>query len=400
MKIAYFDCFSGCAGDMLLGALIDAGLDIATVREGLGGLGFSGYEISAGKVIRSSITATKFDVVTSKEIHHHHRSLSHILEHIEKSGLSGRVVRQSSEVFRRLGRVEAAIHGMPVEDVHFHEIGAVDSIVDIVGTVIGLEALGIEQVYVSSLPSGSGSVGTEHGRLPVPAPATLQLLAEADAPLRPADEPGRPPGELVTPTGAALLTVLGKFGQPPMSVTGAGYGAGTKDFPGWPNVVRVWIGETDKAGDNGGLVLLETNIDDMNPQVYGYLMERLFRVQATDVWFTPIHMKKDRPAVMLSVLVPPEFAAEASDVIMRETSTLGIRTRPVSRLTAERRIIEVTADIGKARVKVKYWEGKVAAVAPEYEDCRTLAEKSGLPLLEVRRIIEEAARLELPGKPD
>ena len=275
-KIAYFDCFSGCSGDMILGALLDAGLDLNELKKGLVSLNISGYELTAEKVKRSSITATKFNVVIDDDTPQDHRSLTHIINLIEESQLSNSVKEQSSDIFRRIGEVEANIHGVPLEEVHFHEIGGLDSIIDIVGTVFALEALQIERCYSSPLPAGSGSVGTAHGRLPVPAPATLQLLADAGAPLTSGFESSRPQGELVTPTGAALVTSLATFDQPQMNVTKVGYGAGSKDFEGWPNVVRIWLGEQAASDSGEELRLLETNIDDMNPQIYGYLMEQLF----------------------------------------------------------------------------------------------------------------------------
>jgi pyridinium-3,5-bisthiocarboxylic acid mononucleotide nickel chelatase len=395
-KVAYFDCFSGCSGDMMLGALLDAGLDMEPLKSGLKSLDVGGYQLAAKKVLRSSITATKFDVIIDEKVHQLHRSLNHILEIINASKLSDRVKTQSSDIFRRLGKVEAGIHGVPVEEVHFHEVGAVDSIIDIVGTALGLEILGIEQCYTSPLPAGGGSVATAHGRLPVPAPATLQILAEAGAPLFP-DEPDRPQGELVTPTGAALVTSLAAFGQPQMNIRKAGYGAGSKDFPGWPNVLRIWLGEQDDTPNSDELRLLETNIDDMNPQVYGYLMEQLFTEGAADVWFTPIQMKKNRPAVMLSVLSPAHLESRMMEIIMRETSTLGVRIRPVSRHVAQREVFEIESSLGHSRVKVKRFSGDIVAVSPEYDDCRKIAAERHIPFSEVRRVIEEEARLFISG---
>ncbi len=399
-KIAYFDCFSGTSGDMLLGALLDAGLDLKAIEDGLASLDIGGFRLSATKVMRSSISATKFDVLIDEEHHHHHRSLSHILHHIADSRLPDAVKARSSDIFRRLGAVEAGIHNVPLEDVHFHEVGAVDSVVDIVGTVLGLHTLGIERCYASPLPAGSGSVRTEHGRLPAPAPATLQILAESGAPLRSGDEPGRPQAELVTPTGAVLVTSLATFGQPAMNVIGAGYGAGGLDFPGWPNVLRIWIGERTETAQTDTMVLLETNIDDMEPQVYGYVMEKLFAAGAADVWYTPIQMKKDRPAVMLSVLAPSSLEPKMTDIVMRETTTLGIRVRNVERRIAGRRSIEVETSLGRVSVKVKEYQGDVLSVAPEYEDCKRVAAEKGLPFQEVRRILgEEARRLAGQEKP-
>jgi len=398
-KIAYFDCFSGCAGDMLIGSLLDAGLDIENLQNELDKLNIGGYHVTVNKVRRSAIMATKFDVVVDENAHHPHRSLSHILHLIDQSELSGRVKQRSSDIFRRLGRIEADIHGVPLEEVHFHEIGAVDSIVDIVGSIIGLETMGIEECFASPLPVGSGTVATEHGILPVPVPATVQILAEAGAPLVSGDKPGLPQGELVTPTGAVLVAGLASFGQPPMKVTGVGYGAGTKDFPGWPNVMRVLLGERTPEETGDDLRLLETNIDDMNPQIYGYIMDRLFTAGAADVWLTPIQMKKNRPATMLSVLVPAGEEPQITEIIMRETSTLGVRVRTVSRHIARREIIEVETKLGSARVKVKRYADELLGVFPEYDDCRRIAAECGLSFMEVRRIVEEAARRKLGSLP-
>jgi uncharacterized protein (TIGR00299 family) protein len=393
-KIAYFDCFSGCSGDMILGALLDADLSLETLRSGLAQLNLRGYAISQEKVRRSSIAASKFNVALTEE-QHHHRSLSDILALINGSGLSESVKTKASDIFRRLGKVEAEIHGRGLEEVHFHELGAVDSIIDIVGTVYAIENLGIESIYCSALPAGDGTVKTAHGILPSPAPATLQLLADARAPLVAAPEAGQPTGELVTPTGAVLMTSLARFSRPDMCIMRAGYGAGSKEFKNWPNILRVWIGEADEhEADTGKMVLLETNIDDMNSQIYGYLMEQLFEARAADVWFTPIQMKKNRPAVMLSVLCPAELETRLTEIIMRETSTLGIRSREVSRHTAQREQITVETELGTAAVKIKR-TGEFIAVTPEYEDCRKIAREKGLPLQQVTRMIEIEARQRL-----
>ncbi len=399
-KVAYFDCFSGASGDMIIGALLDAGLDLEVLKRALDGLDFHGYQLTAEKVLRSSITATKFNVVLVEEEHghvheseHHHRGLSEILNIINTGKIPDSVKIKSSEIFRRLGEVEAGIHNVPVEEVHFHELGAVDTIIDIVGTVFALETLKIERVYSSPLAVGSGTVKTAHGILPVPAPATLQILADAGAPIINAPPSENPPGELLTPTGAVLITSLTTgFKLPNLKVEKVGYGAGNKQFQTWPNVVRIWIGEETRDGSDDGLVLLETNIDDMNPQIYGYLMERLFSEKAVDVWFTPIQMKKNRPAVMLSVLAPSSLEAKLSEIIMKETSTLGIRSRTVSRHTAHREIIEFDSSLGRTRAKIKRFGQDVVAISPEYDDCRHLALERNLPLHEVSRIIEIEAR--------
>jgi pyridinium-3,5-bisthiocarboxylic acid mononucleotide nickel chelatase len=415
-KIAYFDCFSGASGDMILGSLIDAGLDFEFLKKSLSGLDFHGYRLSSEKVVRSSITAVKFNVVLDEETehehdHHHdnehghfhvpHRGLTEILKIIESGHISEKVKNNSNRIFRHLGEIEAGIHGIPVEDVHFHELGAVDTIIDVVGTMIGLEALGIEKIYSSPLAVGSGTVKTAHGILPVPAPATLKILAGSGAPVVNAPPSDTPPGELLTPTGAALICMLASgFKQPVMSVHQVGYGAGNKQFATWPNVVRVWIGEETQNTANPEMVLLETNIDDMNPQNYGYLMERLFTAKAADVWFTPIQMKKNRPAIMVSVLGPAELENELTEIVMRETSTLGVRSRPVNRHTAHREIIEFNSSLGNAHAKLKRF-GDSLFISPEYEDCRRIAIEHDLPLQEIYRVLENEARQFLvshPGK--
>ncbi len=385
---------------MIIGSLLDAGLDFEVLKKGLAGLDFHGYELTAEKVLRSSITATKFNVVLVEEEHehsheslHHHRGLSEILNIINTGDIPDNVKLKSSEIFRKLGQVEAGIHGVPLEEVHFHELGAVDTIIDIVGTVFALETLKIERVYSSPLAVGSGTVKTAHGILPVPAPATLQILANAGAPIINAPPSENPPGELLTPTGAVLITYLASgFRQPKLKLEKVGYGAGNKQFSTWPNVVRIWIGEEDDAANDDGLVLLETNIDDMNPQIYGYLMEKLFAEKAADVWFTPIQMKKNRPAIMLSVLATSTLEGKLSEIIMKETSTLGIRSRAVSRHMAQREIIEFDSSLGRAHAKIKRFGQDILAVSPEYDDCRRLALEHNLPLHEVSRIVEIEAR--------
>ncbi len=393
-KILYFDCFSGASGDMVLGALIDAGLPLETLEKSLSLLDLTGYKLTAEKVKRSAITATQFSVVLDHEVHHHRRSLADIESIISASKLSFAVKERSLFLFRRLGQVEGTIHGVPAEQVHFHELGGVDSIVDIVGAAIAFDALKIESFYWSALPVGSGTVNTAHGILPIPAPATLQLLSMANSPI--SEAPGSAPGELVTPTGALLVTAFSQFKQPQMALNKVGYGAGSKEYAGWPNVLRVWLGESPKQHSTEDLVLMETNIDDMSPQVYGYLMEKLFEEKAADVWFTPIQMKKNRPAVMLSVLAPSSVEPRLLSIIMRETSTLGVRVRPVARHIAKREILEFASSLGTARAKIKRFDGAVY-VYPEYEDCRRIAVEKNLPLQEVFRVVEEEGRGKLEG---
>lgn len=389
-KIAYFDCFSGCSGDMVLGALIDAGLPLKMLEKGLGSLAVQGYKLSAKKVKRSTVTATKFTVTVNETEAQPARSLEDILRLIRASKLPKKVKNTASAIFQRLGEAEAKIHGVPLEKVHFHEIGAVDSIMDIVGVAFGLDVLKIERFYSSPLPLGSGNVSIAHGILPVPAPATLRLVETSNAPV--VDSPKQPKGELVTPTGAAIITTLASFGRPGMIIEKVGYGAGTKDFEAWPNVMRIWIGEEIQPVASEDLILLETNIDDMSPEIYGYLMEKLLAMQALDVWFTPIQMKKNRPAVMLSVLAIRHAEFDLTQTIMRETSTLGIRVSPVLRHIAEREIIEFDSSVGHTKVKVKRFMGDILSIHPEYEECRRIALERNIPLHEVYRIIETDAR--------
>jgi uncharacterized protein (TIGR00299 family) protein len=390
-KIAYFDCFSGCSGDMILGALLDAELELDILAKGLASLDIHDYRLSADKVRRAAIAATKFNVHVNKDIQQHHRSLSEIVTIIESSQLSGAVKQKSCAIFRRLGEVEAKVHGIPIEDVRFHELGAIDTIIDIVGTVFALDVMQIEQCYASPLPHNTGTVTTAHGILPVPAPATLQLLADSNVPLFPLSDAADIQTELLTPTGAALLTSLAVFHKPGIKVNSIGYGAGARDFENQPNVMRIWIGEAATNSDDENLVLLETNIDDMNPQIYGYLMEKLFDHKAVDIWFTSVQMKKNRPAVMLSVLAKKQTERGLIEIIMRETSTLGVRTRPIARHIADRETMEFNSSLGTIKIKVKYFLGTLLQITPEFEDCKRIAEDKDLPLQEVIRIINDEA---------
>jgi uncharacterized protein (TIGR00299 family) protein len=389
-KVAYFDCFSGCSGDMVLGALIDAGLSLGMLKKGLSSLAVQGYKLSAQKVKRSTIAATKFTVTVNEPEAQPARSLEDILMLIKASKLPKKVKNTASAIFQCLGEAESRIHGVPLKKAGFHEIGAVDSIIDIVGVAFGLDALKIERFYSSPLPLGGGSVSTAHGILPVPAPATLRLVEMSNASI--VDSPKQPKGELVTPTGAAIVTTLASFGRPGMTIEKVGYGAGASDFEAWPNVMRIWIGEEIEPIGGEALILLETNIDDMSPEIYGYLMERLFAMQALDVWFTPIQMKKNRPAVMLSVLAPRHAESDLTQTIIQETSTLGIRVSPVFRHITEREIIEFDSTVGHTKAKVKRFMGNILSIHPEYEECRRIALERNIPLQEVYRIIETEAR--------
>jgi pyridinium-3,5-bisthiocarboxylic acid mononucleotide nickel chelatase len=376
MKYAYCDCFSGISGDMFLGALIDAGLPVDTLREGLEKLHLSEpIEIKVEQVMKGAMRATQADVIVGES--HHHRHFSDIAEMIENSDLSDGVKTVSLNIFRILAEAEGRVHGMPVEQVHFHEVGALDSIADIVGAAIGLEALGIERLYASALPFSGGQVQTQHGTLPVPAPATLEILVRAHAPMTPSPAQS----ELVTPTGAAILAALATFERPNLVVTGLGVGAGKRNLP-WPNIFRLILGESTPEQEYP-MVLLETNIDDMNPQMFGHVMGRLFAAGAMDVYLTPIYMKKNRPGTLLGVVAKRQDEPTLAKLILSETSTLGLRVQPVYRYTAQREFHTVQTPYGEVPVKVKRMDGRSIQAMPEYDVCAKLAEEKGVPFGEV-----------------
>ena len=311
LKAVYFDCVAGASGDMILGALLDAGLKLPELEAELAKLPLRGYRILSQSAQRGVLRGTQV-IVNIEKPSTSHTDLQNILALIETSALSPKVKTQASAIFKRLADAEGRVHGISPEEVHFHEVGAVDSIVDVVGSVIGLELLGIEALYSSPLPSGAGQVSTAHGIFPVPAPATLELLAMAHAPIRVSHQVQ---AELVTPTGAAIITTLASFECPKLTLECIGYGVGARQLAELPNVLRIWVGQLEQPS-GGAMLLLECNIDDMNPQLYGHVMERLLAEGARDVWFTPIQMKKNRPAVMLSVLVTEALHHRAVDLIL------------------------------------------------------------------------------------
>lgn len=378
MRLCYIDAFSGISGDMLVGALADAGADVQRIRAALEALG-AGASVRFERTQRGGIAATKFHVEAAGPSRH--RRLDDILGLIAQSELPDAVKQKSMEVFRRLGEVEAAIHQVPVERVHFHEVGAVDSIADVVGACLGFELLGVEEVQCSPLNLGGGTVQTQHGVLPVPAPATAALLAGI-----PVYSDG-PAVELTTPTGAVLAVTLSRaFGAlPPMVIGRIGYGAGSRELPGRPNVLRVLIGEASRAPEAALVSVLEANIDDSTPEVLGYALERLVQEGALDATLQPVIMKKNRPGVVLRVMARPEDQERLAALVFAETSTLGLRLYRAERRVQERRTVEVQTRHGRVRIKVSQ-DGRFA---PEYEDCRKLALASGLPL---REVMTEAAR--------
>lgn len=383
MKYAYCDCFSGISGDMLLGALVDAGLPVEMLRDQLACLNLpEPMEIRVEEVHKGAMRACSIDVVAGES--HHHRHLSDINELIEASTLSERVKQVSQVVFRLLGEAEARVHGTSLEHVHFHEVGALDSIADIVGAAVGLEYLEIDRLYSSPLPFSGGQVNTQHGLLPVPAPATLEILTRAHAVLTPSSAQV----ELVTPTGAAILAALATFERPNLVATGVGVGAGKRDLP-WPNIFRLILGESTVESQYP-LVLLETNIDDMNPQMFGSVMSRLFSAGALDVYLTPIYMKKNRPGTLLGVVGRREDEQILAHLVLSETSTLGLRVQPVYRYTAQREFRTVSTSFGEVPVKLKILDGRPIQAMPEYDACARLAEEKGVSLLSVYQAAQAA----------
>ncbi len=369
MKICYFDAFSGISGDMTVGALADAGADAEALTRALESLG-TGASFRIERTMRRGIAASKFSVSGGETKTHRH--LPHILRIIEGADIPPRAKANAAAVFQRLGQAEAKVHNMPIEKIHFHEVGAVDSICDIVGACVALELLGVENIQCSALNVGSGTVNTEHGVLPVPAPATAELLAG-----HPIYSRG-PAVELTTPTGAAIVSALASgFGPlPPMRALATGYGAGDKDFPEHANVLRVLIGESSGAVESTTIAVLEANIDDATPQVLGYAMERLLQAGALDVTLQAIVMKKNRVGTLLRVLARPEEQERLATIIFAETTTLGLRIQVAERRVKSRRIAEVETAHGKIRVKVS----EDGSFAPEYDDCRSAALRTGAPL--------------------
>ena len=382
MKTLYFDCFAGASGDMILGALVAAGVSPEALKDKLALLRIQGYEIDFESVNRSGISATYARVQTAPE--HAHRHLSDILKIIYDSGLSDSVKHRAAKIFSRLAEAEARVHNEPIEKVHFHEVGALDAIIDVVGAAICFDLLAIEHFVSSPLHVGSGMVDMDHGRFPVPPPAVTELLK--GAPFYSTEIKG----ELLTPTGAAIIsTVCSEFGAlPEFKLEATGYGAGTREYEKFPNVLRVLIGETKTARNDARLWMLETNVDDMSPQVLGHVMERAFGLGALDCYFTPIQMKKNRPGVLLSVLCGPDEREALMDLVFSETTTLGLRSYQVERRALQRKIVVVETQYGAIDVKVAQLNGHVVKAMPEYEQCRQAALKANVPL----RIVEQAAR--------
>jgi uncharacterized protein (TIGR00299 family) protein len=408
VKTLYFDCFSGAAGDMILGALIDAGLPVQDLRRALGSLGVEGWEISAEKVVKTGITATKFRVHDRADLSagpsgkgeapsgheggpdrtqaHPHYHLAGIRKRIDQSALSEPGKARAKQLFDRLATAEAAIHNMPVEKVHLHEVGALDSIVDIVGCVFALEWFGATRVVVSPLNVGSGTVKTAHGIYPIPAPATLRLLG--DAPVY----SGSVAAELLTPTGALVLTdYANAFGpMPAMTVEKVGYGAGDRDFEHTPNVLRVVIGRETAPVEAHRVSVIECEIDDMNPQIFGTLMDQLYAAGALEVFYSPVQMKKNRPGTLLTVIARPTDRDALIDLVFSETTTIGVRFSERERECLKREVVRVATPLGAVRFKVAERHGRIVNAQPEFDDLVRLAGEHGRPVKEVQALAAKA----------
>jgi uncharacterized protein (TIGR00299 family) protein len=399
VKLLYFDCFSGAAGDMILGAFLDAGLPLAALKGALGSLGVDGWEVSAERVIKAGITATKFRVHEhaarghdhgpdhhAHDQHHHHHTVAEIKDAIDRSALSETGKARAKRLFDRLAEAEAAVHSMPVEKVHLHEVGELDSIIDIVGAVFAFEWFNADRVVVSPINVGSGMIKTVHGLYPVPAPATVRLLA--NAPIYGRDVKT----ELLTPTGALILSdYASDYGpMPAMRVERSGYGAGDRDLEGTPNVLRLVIGEGDRAASAIRVAVIECEIDDMNPQIFGVLMDRLYASGALDVFYAPVQMKKNRPGTLVTIIAKPDQRESLIDVMFRESTTIGVRSSEMARECLDRETVDVVTPIGNVRFKIATRDGKVFNAQPEFEDVAKLAEDQGRPIKEVQAIAMKA----------
>jgi uncharacterized protein (TIGR00299 family) protein len=391
MRIAYFDCFAGVSGDMILGALVDAGAPLATLQKAMASLPLPGLGLRAERVRRQGLAATKVTVLTG-EPSPPLRHLSDLERLVAEGELSPRVREMALAVFRRLAEAEARVHGSSPDHVHFHEIGAADTVADVIGAAVGLEALGVARIVASPLPASPGWIKGEHGPLPLPAPATLELMR--GLPTRPLAPSSTGESERVTPTGAAILGAWAEsWGLIPEMIPAAiGYGAGGRDDPDIPNLLRVIVGENAEAPHPERLALLETNIDDMSPQLFAPTMERLLKAGALDVYLTPIIMKKGRPATLVSVLAPLPAVDDLAQILYEETTTIGVRWHEVARRALPRRWETVETEFGRARVKLAAWKPGEWKAMPEYDDCVTLAEAAGAPVRVVQAAVMAAAQ--------
>jgi len=391
-KVLYIDPYSGISGDMLLGAFLDAGMPITTLENSFKTLNLpEPYQLTFQSVMKGAIQAGSFKIDLESDFKHghsyHHRHMSDIRTIISDSGLSQSIQENALRIFNVLAEAEGKVHGVAPEQVHFHEVGATDSILDIVGICVALDYFEIDEVFSGAIPWCEGTVHTQHGQMPLPAPATLALLTQCNAPMRPFSSTM----ELVTPTGAAFLAAFARFEKPALTLERQGSGAGSKDLD-WPNILRIVIGEKIQT-NRPGYVVIETNIDDMNPQAIGYLMDRCFEAGVVDVTFEPIQMKKNRPAMKIAIIAEQSLEEKIANLLLRETTTFGVRVYSIQRYEAERDVITISSMWGDVRVKRKWMDGKVIQQVPEYEDCKRIAAENDLPILEVMEAIKQMSLL-------
>ena len=387
-RVIYFDCFSGISGDMLLGAFISLGVDLKEIQRGLKSLNVRGYKLSSRKVKRNGFVGTKVNVVLNQTLQRSHRarSFNDIKTLIEKSDLPQIVKSNSIKIFRRIGKVEAKVHGTTINKIHFHEVGSIDSIIDIVGASLGMNLLNADIAVSSPINTGEGVVKCEHGTLPIPAPATLELLKGIPCFSRGIEK------ELTTPTGAAFIAHFAKkFGSlPNMRLLSTGYGAGTMEIKEIPNLLRVVIGEINGPSQNQHMKMIETNIDDMNPEFYDYVTDRLFKAGAVDVFFAPVNMKKNRPGTLLSIITSNECFDSVVQILLEETSTFGVRHYGIDRIELPRKQKIIKTSFGKVRVKIGSLNESILTISPEYEDCKKIASQKGIP---VKMVYAEALKV-------
>jgi len=391
-KLAYFNCLGGVSGDMILGSMVDAGLKTEFLNSVVRSLKLDNISINASTENRQGIVGTKIHV----ELNEHEKQrykIKDFLYKLEHSDLSDEIVKTSQKVLRYIGEAESQIHGIDIDSLVLHELGSLDTLIDVTCAIAGINELNFDSIYSSPLPTGSGTVLTEHGITSVPAPVTMAILSKFNVPLKPSPSGSKDTGEMVTPTGAILLSSIAEFEQPYMTVDSWGYGLGLRDPEAYPNVLSLWIGE--KESQSRALVLLETNIDDSTPEILSYVVDRLISNGALDAWTSPINMKKNRDGVLLSVLSTPELDPKLRDIISRETTTLGIRAHTVKRFASRRENIVVQTEIGPIPVKLRYINDEPADVSPEYEVCRKIAMERQLPLKDVMDIARYHAKKQL-----
>ena len=390
MKAAYVNAIGGASGDMLLASLIDSGLNTEQLTAALSSIGISGFCLRSRLEERQGVKGTYLDVDIGTD-QAKKRTPTEFIHLVNSAPMSESSKAKCVNIFNIIGEAEGALHGEDPGHVHLHELGTIDTIIDVAGVVLGLEMMSVEKLYSSALPTGSGTVKTQHGILPVPAPATAHVLSKKNVPCYPPPVHLNPTGEMLTPTGVALLAELADFSQPVMKIDSIGYGLGTRDPEQYPNVLSISIGEVNVTGPKSGILLLETNLDDTTGETLGYVQEKLFEMGSRDVWFTPIQMKKNRPGTMLSCLIDESLKLEVADFIMLETTTLGIRVRSVDRIEAERKLEKFASSVGEINVKLKKQNGVLVSISPEYEDCKKIADRLGMPLARVYSLIHKEA---------